>query len=528
MRAEVSDRGIVLGEALDEPVDILFGDDRVWSFNPARDGARQGRELIVGWPGSLAERLDGVTPVRLVVHNSGEELWRADEVRFGSTDRALRLRDKDGNPLAVDKTGRLQRTFTTTDSDSRRHLVEATARVLDDLRDVCGLDAYLAYGCLLGARRTGAMIGHDSDTDVAFLSKHTHPFDIIRECRAAELTMRERGWSVARMSSANFKVWVPLPNGARAGVDVFGSFHVGDHFHIMGSLRGRLPREAIVPFGTITLEGVEMPAPRDVDAFLAYTYGPGWKVPDPAFHFEHPPENTTIMSGWWRGARRGLKGWQTFYGGSQGRKVPNRPSLFAGWAEERMAADRAAREAAGTVSDGPDTVVDLGCGNGRDSVFLAGQGYDVRAFDYSSKGRALARRLARRRGVTVRLTELSVASPRDVLLRGAQLAHEPGVRHVYARGLLDNLEPSAREDLWRFCAMVQRRGGLTFLEFRTPRSRQEPKHFGPRKRQYPAPARVRAEIERRGGTVVEVLKGRDLAPLGKENPYICRMIVRWH
>lgn len=514
---DVDDVGVTVPRHLAEPLDIEFDGARVWSFNPARDGTPDGRTVRVQWPRSLADRLRGTAAVRLVPHN-GDEVLLERTIAFAGVSEPLSLVDHEGNPLSVDKTGKLQRTFDRIGEESRRHLVEATKRVLDDLRDVCDMDAYLAYGALLGARRDGRMIGHDSDTDVAYLSKFTHPFDIVRECRAAEEQMRRRGWSVARMSAANFKVWVSLPNGAKAGVDVFGSFYIGDHFHLTGSLRGRLPREAVVPFGTIELEGVEMPAPADVDAFLAYTYGPGWRVPDPAFHFDHPPENVTRMTSWWRGTRRGLAHWQNFYAGGNGPKVPTTPSSFARWAQERLVADGLAE----------GTLVDVGSGNGRDAVFFAKRGYDVRAYDYSSKGRLLARQLARRKGVTINQTDFSAGSPRDVLIRGAQLARLPGPVHVYARGLLDNLPPDSRPYLWRLCRLAQRRGGWLFLEFRTPESRGEPKHFGPRRRFYPVPARVRAEIERHGGTVVEVVTGRDLAPLGDENPHVCRMIVRWH
>ena len=143
--------------------------------------------------------------------------------------------------------------------------------------------------------------------------------------------MRDLGWKVVRMSAANFKVWAELPNGKRAGVDVFGSFHIGDHFHLTGSLRGTLDRDKILPFAPITLEGVEFPAPHDLDAFLTYTYGPGWKVPDPAFHFDHPPENTAMMSHWVRGSRRRLWYWSAFYTSPDLKKVPTEPSLFAPW-----------------------------------------------------------------------------------------------------------------------------------------------------------------------------------------------------
>lgn len=512
----VDDTGVTVPRRYAEPLDVQFDGARVWSFNPARDGDVVGQRVRAAWPPPLAERLRGTTAVRVVPHNGGDVLFERT-ISFGGVTEPLVLVDEEGNQLAVDKTGRLQRTFDRVDEDSRRHLVEATRRVLDDLREVCDMDAYLVYGALLGARREGKMIGHDSDTDVAYLSKFTHPFDIIRECREAEERMRARGWAVARMSAANFKVWVPLPNGAKAGVDVFGSFFIGDHFHLTGSLRGKLPREAIMPFGTIELEGVTMPAPADVDAFLAYTYGPGWKVPDPAFHFDHPPENMRMMTSWWRGTRRNVGDWQTFYSGSTAAQVPTKPSAFARWVQGQLK-ERGLAEG---------TLVDVGAGNGRDAVFFAKRGYDVHAYDYSSKGRLLARQLARRRDVTIHLSDFSAASPRDVLIRGAQLARLPGPVHLYARGLLDNLPPDSRTYLWRLCQLAQRRGGLTFLEFRTPESRSEPKHFGPRRRYYPGPERVRAEIEAHGGTVVELVTGRDLAVLGTENPHVCRMIVRW-
>ena len=49
-----------------------------------------------------------------------------------------------------------------------------------------------------------------------------------------------------------------------------------------------------------------------------------------------------------------------------------------------------------------DYVLDLGCGEGRDSVFFAGRGAVVFGVDVSEAGLAKARLLARRRGVRVR------------------------------------------------------------------------------------------------------------------------------
>ena len=197
-------------------------------------------------------------------------------------------------------------------------------------------DAYLMYGCLLGAVRDGHMIGHDSDADVAYLSAHTHPFDIIRECTAAIRTMKALGWKVVKMSGANFKVWVPLPDGRRCGIDVFGSFHVGERFYVTGSLTGTLDRSALLPFGTVTLEGREITAPARPEEVLAFTYGPNWRVPDPAFHFDHDPVDVRRMDAWFRAPRRRLRFWHDFYKSPDAARVPKEPSPFAPWAQQRL------------------------------------------------------------------------------------------------------------------------------------------------------------------------------------------------
>jgi hypothetical protein len=356
------------------------------------------------------------------------------------------------------------------------------------------------------------MIGHDSDLDLGFLSRYTHPFDIIQETRAAERTMAARGWQVVRMSAANFKIWVPLPSGKRAGVDVFGSFHVNDHFHITGSLRGRLDRSAIVPFGEIELEGVRFPAPADLERFLEFTYGPGWRVPDPAFHFDHPPANVRRMSEWFRGTRNRLPHWSEFYKGEH-RRVPGAPSKFAAWAEERM--------------EPGSPVVELGAGTGRDAVWLVRSGHPVLSTDYCSGARKATLASAAEAGVRTAYRPTNLESLKSSLVSATRIAHEPEPRHIYARGLIDALAPTGRLGLWQFCRVAGRRGGLTFLEFRTPASRGLPTFFGPHARTYADPDRIVAEIEGHGGAVVERVEGRGLAPLGKEDPVVCRLVVSW-
>jgi SAM-dependent methyltransferase len=507
-RVRVDDEGIHLSGHLDDALDVRFGPDRVWSFTTRGEGSHALRGVLVRWPARLRPLLDGVAEVSVVRHGTEDALF-SDTVQLGASAEPLVLRDDAGNPLSIDKTGRLQRSFERMGDDSRRELVEAARRLTDTLVDRLGVATYLSYGCLLGAARTGHMIGHDSDIDLAFLSRYDHPFDIIRESRAAERGIRELGWRVVRLSAANFKVWVPLPNGKRAGVDVFGSFYVSDVFHLTGNLRGPLPREALVPFGTIELEGVPFPAPADVERFLTFTYGPGWRIPDPAFHFDHPQATKDRMNQWLRTGRHGIVHWEAFYTQGRADRVPTGPSPFAEWVDERI--------------DPGSRIVELGSGTGRDAIWFARQGHEVIGSDYCLAARRYAGDKARAAGVDVPFREFNAAVVRSMLVRGSRMARLPGVKHVYARLLVDEVHPSARPGFWRFCSMVGRTGGRTYVEFRTDANRvrfvQRPA--------WPSPDAVTAEIERAGGRIRERVIGRGLANEGGRNPVVCRMEVEW-
>lgn len=514
MRSDVGvdGAGVKMPEDLVDPVDVFFDDNRVWSFNPSRDSVvRRGRR-IVPWPKALKTFLDGTTRAVVRSHGTGNVYFEG-EVRLGSGDSRISVTDKHGYSLAIDKSGRMQRTFSRTSDSMREFILDSVEAVLEDLRAVCGLDAFLAYGCLLGAVRDGRMIGHDSDADLSYYSMHTHPYDIIRENNRVARLMRERGWTIVRMSSADFKVWVKLDDGRRCGIDVFGSFHIDGAFHLMAGSRGELDRSAILPVSTVTLEGRQIAAPADPERFLEFTYGPGWRVPDPSFKFEYPRSSGRRMAAWWRGSRSHLKYWSEFYASGRAKRVPNEPSLFARWVAERI--------------EPADQILDLGAGTGRDAVWFATQGFDVAAYEYATAVRPAIGRRARRRGVKVPVRHVNLNDLRSTLIVGAGLAQIREPRHVYARFLLDSVDEHARHEFFRFASMVQRSGGLTFLEFRTPLSAHRTTTFGHHFRNFLEPSLVVSEIEERGGSVVHQEVGRDLAPFADENPHVCRIIVRW-
>jgi tellurite methyltransferase len=116
-------------------------------------------------------------------------------------------------------------------------------------------------------------------------------------------------------------------------------------------------------------------------------------------------------------------------------------------------------------------VLDLGCGEGRDSVFLAEQGHEVIGVDVSLEGLRKASRLAEYRGV--RVPWVCAAVP-DLPVRGPfDLVYSCGSIHYVAR--------EARTALFARLRGLTRPGGhhahVVFTERRIYREKNEVVHY---------------------------------------------------
>ena len=510
----VTDDHMVVPSFVVDPVVVTFDGLYVWSFVARRDGGRTRGGWRVPWPDALRPRLEGSAHVRLA-DTTGDRVLFEGPVSFGGGTAPLVLQDAHGHPLAVDKTGHLIRVFSETGADVRRHIAHGTARAIADLRDKVGIDAHISYGCLLGAVRDGRLISHDSDSDIAYLSAQTHPADVVRESFRMEREMRLLGWRVVRMSGADLKLLLPLPDGRTCDVDVFGGFHVEDTFYLMGGRSGQVARESLTPATTVSLEGVELAAPADPETVLEFLYGSSWRVPDPSFQAVDPWPGLRRIEGWMRGTRTHVAEWNTVYREQQS-SIPRQGSSFARWSHERMPVSA--------------RVADVGSGSGRDSAWLTRQDHQVVALDYSGEARRHSRRRLTRAGAEPPDARVILFNDlRSVLLAGAELAREPEPPYLYARGLVSCLDADARRNLWLLCRMSLRRGGSLFLEYparpsgvRTPAS-VAPDGLGRRV----STRRLVREIAAAGGRVVRREAGPGLDFHDLADPHVARLEVCW-
>ena len=256
-----------------------------------------------------------------------------------------------------------------------------------------------------------------------------------------------------------------------------------------------------------------LPVPADPERLLAATYGDGWRVPDPSFRYDTPRWMSRRFGGWFGGLMTDRKHWDAFY--AEGAGVPRNPSPFALWVAEQP------RPTGGwwTWGRGPGATR---CGSPPSRARrVTALDYSVRATQRTAPGRQAPRPPAEGR--------------RDQLLRPAR-----GPRHRGAaqpdqatRGSLRSVPPCTRMDevgrdnVVRLASMALRRGGLLFLEFRTPEDASRPHAFGNHRRYYLAPDDVVARIEAAGGRVVAREEGTGLAPIEGEDPVVCRLVASW-
>ena len=493
------------------PVDVLIDGHRVWTVRPEADKVDSSGRAVLPWPKALAERLRGSADVEARLAGTGQVLGTA-HVRFDDARLGPDLYDEHGAPMSLTKYGRLRASFDALGDETLQTYLNQAQKVIRALRKECGREAFLDYGTLLGAVRSGSFIGHDLDLDIGYVAEADNPADAMRELFAVERTLRRtRRWRIVRKDGGLLQVFFPQKDGRRRNIDIFSCFVMDSHIYQVHDTEAPGTRADLLPLSTVTLEGRRMPAPNKPELLLESLYGPSWRVPDPSFSYDSGPAQRKL-AGWFVGPRAERDLWAQFYA-RRGDQVPTQPSAFASWVEQQTSATR---------------VIDVGCGNGRDALYFARAGRSVLGLDAVPGVLNSPRRQAEAEGLDARFTRLNLDSLRESLAHGAvEARNHRGATAVYGRFLLHSLTPDSAENFWRFTAMALSGGGRCYLEFRTLQDAGRRKHFAARKHWYREPQAVAEAARRHGGTVVHQHAGTGLAPFFDEDPHVCRMVVEW-
>jgi SAM-dependent methyltransferase len=447
-------------------LDVDVDGRRIWSFREIagealpevlpdclrHDAVDRASLRFQPWPVALIPRLRG--SFRLRLRSSGTDDGPEVAVTLGDSTEPLRLVDAFGQPLVVNKWGRLGHALVDADPGMVGRMLDHMDAVRTLLEERLGPTVFVTGGTLLGPIREDRLLPHDDDADLAYLSRHTHPADVAVENFEIGRLLRGAGYDVVRLSIGHLQMQFSHEGAPDHYVDLFTGFLIDGYWMQHFGLRHPATRQQIVPPNTILVEGRPEPAPREPEVALHAIYGEGWPRPDPSFTFEVPPATADRFYGWWADYNVEREEWEDLVvlAPSGEHDGDDHPSAFVRWAHER-------------APDGAH-VLELGCGTGADAHALGALGRSVRALDFSRHAIDVARARA---GASdghgeVRFEVFNLLDTRQVIRLGAELASSPDSWTVVGRRLLNALEDRGRHNVFRLCSMLLRHGGNAYFD----------------------------------------------------------------
>ena len=383
--------------------------------------------------------------------------------------------------------------------------------VRDILADGYGYDVFLTYGSMLGAVREGGFIGHDLDFDSAYVSKHTDGADAASELRDIALLLIDRGYDVE--GKATHLHVHPIGDPATR-IDLF-------HHYFDASGRMRFPfgfaGDSVVEAsdwqGTkeIDFVGSRVLVPTNAEQIAEHLYGSDWRIPQPGFAWRrdrtHRAREAIMPAAYGQTIY-----WAQFYARTGFAKGSTFFEHVDGW------------------PDVPSRVVDIGCGDGRDSHAFGRVGRSVVGLDRSAVGVQHARDKAAEMGLSDRVQfevcDVAVAHDARTLLASVTADPDESVL-FYLRFFLHSVPEDVQDTLMQTIADVARPGDMFAAEFRTDKDKPRSKTYGHHYRRFQNGAAFSRTLHQRYGfEVLDEQEGTGLSVYGDEDPELYRVIAR--
>lgn len=172
-------------------------------------------------------------------------------------------------------------------------------------------------------------------------------------------------------------------------------------------------------------------------------------------------------------------------------------------------------------------ILDLGCGDGRDSAFFAEQGRSVVGVDASVAAIEVCRSRCVGNDENCRFL---IGSVTDGSLKSIMLTSGFAVKNsiIYSRFFLHAVTEDVEDCLLAAASEFLHKGALLCMEFRTTDDEKLAKYEKEHFRRFISPDAVMSKCRNYGMRPIYVNIGKGLAPYKGEDPIVARMILSGH
>lgn len=425
--------------------------------------------------------------------------WICENGKESQVDKLLKRISKG---YVFNKYGRLRLSMRS-DLGYQGWCIETYYALRDEIREAINCDSFAIYGTMLGAVREGDFIGHDNDFDMVYVSKHSEPEAVKAEfVLLCEYLIDAGYW----LKPKKTHTWVRR-RGTKQKMDIFfGWFDAKGLFRLSYGYHGKpVGREGFDERTPYMLAGRRIMLPTASPEILKQIFGDGWKTPDRGF--KHQSATRRLHKAYFVDSPRlSALYWKQFY---RDNNVTD-GSPFAKFVAGRLPPK--------------STVIEIGCGTGRDAIFFAEHGHAVFGADRAEEGVMRASNAANEHGAQADFRIVDAAN-RDDLVAFLSSVSTNGQVVVYMRFFLHSIPLDVQELIFDEVARLPS-GLLLALEFRTDKDALQPKIYGDHYRRYIKPTEVVHSLERRGLKIEFDEEGTGMSPFGDEDPYLARILAR--
>jgi SAM-dependent methyltransferase len=367
------------------------------------------------------------------------------------------------------------------------------------------VDMFAFYGSLLGAVREKGFIGHDHDFDCAYIAPYKDPQQVVQFACSVARHLMGKGYTVTAKATT---IYIAHSSCGNVHVDLFHLYFQDDDSLVcpFGSMTTGFKANDFIGVGTRPFHDFEVHTPEPAEPIVAFLYGPDWRTPNRGFNWKLDRQFCCKKARFSEKMRNELY-WDNYYTITRN----DAPSSF----QEFVAAQglQFAR------------VVEIGCGNGRDSLGFGRRGYPVIGCDLSTNAIGAATKRASSERLPCRYFASDVQHFSNIQDAVDNFRASETVL-FYSRFFLHSLPDDILEGLLANLSASALPGDYVAFEFRTLYDQDNKKVFGGHYRNYIDPEFVRNKLLEGGFGITLWQHGNGLAQYKDENPYVCRIIAR--